>query len=159
MQNLPTIFSIFRWLFFKKNFDAFFIPVTHSTQSMFTLTRNRLDRFFRRVGSKTDLARLVDSPNSSSLDLMSYCPWAKKKTNFRETVRALFSSFFLVSLSIFWLCMLCWRCSYGPWSPYWDINIIEVFDLGLFTGASSLCPTQNWLNYFKSSISRPVTDR
>ena len=32
-----------------------------------------------RVGSKTDLARLMDSPNSSSLDLMSYCSWAKKK--------------------------------------------------------------------------------
>ena len=47
-----------------------------------------------RVGSKTDLARLMDSSNSSSLDLMSYCSWAKKKTSFRETVGALFSSFF-----------------------------------------------------------------
>ena len=95
------------WQIFPDSDDFFQIPMTFFFQilmlSLFQrparpnrcspLPENRLDRFFRRVGSKTDLARLMDSPNSSSLDLMSYCPWAKKKTSFREIVEALFSSF------------------------------------------------------------------
>ena len=97
--QILTTFSRFRWLFFFKfwcflySSDLLDPTDVHLYQKP---TRPIFPTGRVRVGSKTDLARLVDSPNSSSSDLMSYYSWEKKKkkTSFREIVEALFSSFF-----------------------------------------------------------------
>ena len=100
MQNLANI-SRFRRLFpdsgdfFFSNFDAFFIPATCSTYQKPTRPIFPTGRV--QVGSKTDLARLVDSPNSSSSDLMSYYSWEKKKKKKPVLERLLKHSFPLFS--------------------------------------------------------------
>ena len=48
---------------------------------------------------------------SSSSNLMSYCSIAKKKGGFSESAGSMNSRHFEHFLSIFYLCIGCWRCS------------------------------------------------
>ena len=117
--QIPMTFSRFRWLFFFKFWcflyssdlldptDVHLYP--KPTRPIFPTGRVR-------VGSKTDLARLVDSPNSSSSDLMSYYSWEKKKKKKKPILERLlkhsfplFSSFTLYILAMHVLLeMLLW---------------------------------------------------
>ena len=49
--------------------------------------------------------------HSSSSNLMSYCSLAKKKGGFSESTGSMNSRHFEHFLSIFYLCIGCWRCS------------------------------------------------